>query len=196
MGTGIIILAAGNSSRMRQPKQLLTYQGQTLLEIVSEQALQTTYRPIVVVLGAYAEEILKHHHHKEINYVTNKDWETGMSSSITTGLSAILNQQPTIKNVIIAVADQVFITSEIFKQLFAQHELTGKNIVACSYAQTMGTPVLFHKKHFQEILSLDGNEGAKSMLKKYKEDTAVIEFELGHIDIDTETDYHHLIQRK
>ena len=196
MGTGIIILAAGNSSRMGQPKQLLTYRGQTLLEIVSEQALQTTYSPIVIVLGAYAEEILKTHHHIEINYVTNEDWETGMSSSITTGLSAVLNQQPNIKNVIIAVADQVFITSKIFMQLVAQHELTGKNIVACSYAQTMGTPVLFHKNHFQEILSLDGNEGAKSMLKKHKEDTAVIEFELGHIDIDTETDYHHLIQRK
>lgn len=196
MDTGIIILAAGNSSRMGQPKQLLSYQGKTLLDIVIEQALQTAYRPIVVVLGAYATEILAQHRHADINYATNEHWQTGMSSSITTGLLALLMQRPTLENVIIAVADQVFITSEIFNQLFDQHQLTGKNIVACSYAQTMGTPVLFHKNHFQEILSLDGNEGAKSILKKYKEDTAGIEFELGRIDIDTETDYHHLIQRK
>jgi len=194
MAKGIIILAAGNSSRLGQPKQLLNYRGKTLLDLVSDQALGTSCRPVVVVLGAYAEEISKKHHHTEISYIVNNNWQTGMSSSIDTGLSFLLDQYKNIESVIIAVADQAFITSGIFEQLLAQHQLSGKNIVACSYAQTIGTPVLFHKNYFPELLSLSGNEGAKSILKKHKEDTATIEFEFGYIDIDTETDYHHLIQ--
>ena len=193
MDTGIVILAAGNSARMGKPKQLLSYKGKTLLNIVCEQALQTAYKPIVVVLGAYEDEILEQYRHPDIHYVTNTNWQAGMSSSIHTGISAIMDQQPEIENIIISVADQVFITAEIFKMLSVQQELTGKNIVACSYAQTIGTPVLFHKNHFEELLSLHGDEGAKRMLKKHKEDTALIEFELGHIDIDTEADYHLLI---
>lgn len=194
MATGIIILAAGNSSRLGRPKQFLNFQGKTLLEIVSDQALQTPFRPVMIVLGAYAPEILKKHHHPDINYMTNEHWQTGMSSSIVTGLSAMLDQQKDIENVILSVADQAFISSTIFEKLLAQHQLTGKNIVACNYAQTIGTPVLFHQNYFRDLLSLSGNEGAKSILKKYKEDTTAIQFELGHIDIDTETDYHHLIQ--
>jgi len=193
MATGIIILAAGNSSRMGKPKQFLNYQGKTFLETVSDEAVKTSYRPIIVVLGAYAEEILKKHQNPEISYRMNNNWESGMSSSIYAGLSALLEQHQHIDNVIIAVADQVFITSIIFEQLLVQHQLTHKNIVASQYAQTIGTPVLFHKHYFPELLALSGNDGAKSMLKKYKEDAAAIEFELGHIDIDTETDYHHLI---
>ncbi|WP_216848994.1 NTP transferase domain-containing protein [Pedobacter sp. L105] len=196
MATGIIILAAGNSSRMGQPKQFLNYQGKTLLEIVSNEALKTPFRPVMVVLGAYAEEILKKHHNPTISYIFNENWHLGMSSSIATGLSAMLDQHKDIENVILSVADQVFISNGIFEKLLLEHELTGKNIIACNYAQTIGTPVLFHKNYFPELLLLSGNEGAKSMLKKHKEDTAVIEFELGHIDIDTETDYHHLIHPK
>lgn len=166
MATGIIILAAGNSSRMGKPKQFLNYQGKTLLETVSDQAVQTSYRPIIVVLGAYAEDILKKHQNQQISYVVNNNWESGMSSSIYAGLSAILDQHRDIENVIIAVADQVFISSIIFEQLLAQHKLTHKNIVASKYAHTIGTPVLFHKNYFPELLALNGNDGAKTMLKK------------------------------
>lgn len=196
MDTGIIILAAGNSSRLGKPKQLLTYQDKTLLTIVSEAALKTSFHPVVVVLGAYATEVSKAHQGLKIQYVINEEWETGMSSSIATGLTALLDTKKDIENVIIAVADQVFITARIFEKLTENHQLTGKGIVASTYGETSGTPVLFNKKYFDQLLNLQGSTGAKKIVTENAADTAKVPFEKGLIDIDTAADYDNLIQNQ
>lgn len=196
MNTGIIILAAGNSSRLGRPKQLLKYKGKTLLDLVTAEALKIPTTPTVVVLGAYSKEILNHHTYLEIAYIVNPNWQTGISSSIAAGMSAIGNQSKEIENVIIAVADQVFITSKVFEKLLQKRKLSSKGIIASSYAETVGTPVLFSKKYFEKLLSLTGNTGAKSIVQLNMEDTEIIPFELGHIDIDTETDYNNLIKHQ
>ncbi|WP_316826211.1 nucleotidyltransferase family protein [Pedobacter miscanthi] len=193
MHTAIIILAAGNSSRLGKPKQLLTYNGFTLLDIVIKEALKTTFRPVIVVLGAYAAEIIKSSHHPEITYVNNQEWEKGMSSSIATGLKTALILNLEIENAIIAVADQVHISSEIFETLVQTKQKSHKNIVTCAYAQTLGTPVLFNKNYFEELLKLNGQSGAKSLIQKHIDDAVSIHFEMGKIDIDTEKDYNNLI---
>ncbi|WP_316803714.1 nucleotidyltransferase family protein [Pedobacter nototheniae] len=196
MNTAIIILAAGNSSRMGKPKQLLKFNGQTLLELVTNQALKTSCRPIIVVLGAYADEIRKQHHHLEVIYVFNEDWEKGMSSSIAKGVTKTLENDILTENVIITVADQVYIDSTVLEKLVVKHQSNGKSIVTCTYAQTTGTPTLFNKKHFEELLNLDGQSGAKTIIKNHPEDLATVNFEAGAIDIDTETDYNKIINLK
>lgn len=193
MSTAIVILAAGNSSRMEKPKQLLKFNGQTLLNIVITESLKTKFRPVVVVLGAYAAEIKQTSTNPEVIYSVNKDWKNGMSSSISSGLKTVLGSNPEIENAIITVADQVHISSEIFEALQSKQEQTQKNIVASAYAQTTGAPTLFNKKYFEKLLALNGTIGAKSLIKKYVDDTVTIPFELGNIDIDTETDYNNLI---
>ncbi|WP_432714183.1 nucleotidyltransferase family protein [Pedobacter sp.] len=193
MKTGIIILAAGNSSRLGQPKQLLAYRGKTLLRLTMDAALASDFRPIIMVLGAYAGEISKRHSTPEITCVINENWEEGMSSSIAIGLEALLKQQADVGNAIISVADQAFINAGIFESLAKTHEAKGKNIVACAYAETKGTPTLFNKKYFEQLLSLTGNRGAKHIFEQHPEDLETIDFELGHIDIDTATDYINLI---
>ena len=105
-------------------------------------------------------------------------------------------EDPAIENVIIAVSDQAFINSGILEGLLAKKELSGKNIVASSYAQTTGTPVLFNKKYFDQLIALKGNKGAKKILEQYPADTETIPFKQGHIDIDTEKDYNNLINHK
>lgn len=193
MSTAIVILAAGSSSRMGKPKQLLDFNGQTLLNIVIRESLKTKFRPVVVVLGAYAAEIKKASTNQEVIYSFNEDWENGMSSSISLGLKVALENNPKIENVILTVADQVHISSDIFEELQSKQEQSKKNIVASAYSKTTGTPTLFNKKYFDNLLVLSGSSGAKSLIKQYVDDTTTIPFELGNIDIDTETDYNNLI---
>lgn len=192
MNTGIIILAAGNSSRLGSPKQLLYYQGSSLLQRTVAAAKTTAYEPVVLVLGAHADQILEHHPDLKINIIINDSWEKGISSSIAAGLLKMLELEADTKNVVIAVADQPFIRPEIFRELVEESQRSRKNIVASKYAETIGTPALFNEIYFDELIALGGNTGAKPILQKYAADVATIPFELGHIDIDTQTDYNNL----
>lgn len=196
MSTAIVILAAGNSSRMGKPKQLLMFNGHSLLDIVITESLKTIFRPIVVILGAHATEIKQSFTNPEVTWAINKNWEKGMSSSISFGLRTALSIDDEIENAIITVADQVHISSEIFEELHNKQEQSQKNIVASAYSQTRGTPTLFNKKYFIELLNLSGTNGAKSLIKQHVNDIATIPFELGKVDIDTETDYNNLINNK
>ena len=192
MNTGIMILAAGNSSRLGKPKQMLGFKGRTLLATIIAAAEATACEPVVLVLGAFAQEILTAHQNLNINHIINDSWQQGMSTSISAGLAKIADLDPTIENVIIAVADQPFITPAIFEALVTEKESSGKNIVGSRYAETIGTPVLFNKQYFKELMSLKGDSGAKQIIKVNSEDVTTVAFELGNIDIDTETDYHNL----
>ncbi|OWK70878.1 NTP transferase domain-containing protein [Pedobacter sp. AJM] len=194
MHTGIMILAAGNSSRLGRPKQLLVFKQKTLIEQTINAALQTSFQPIIVVLGAYANEI-QEKLSAEVNFVINENWSAGMSSSIAAGVAALIKKSPLIENIIIAVSDQAFITAEIFSALKQKQISTKKGIVASTYAKTTGTPVLFNKQYFPQLLSLTGNNGAKSMLKLHDNDVETIAFAMGNVDIDTETDYDNLIKK-
>ncbi|RDC57958.1 nucleotidyltransferase family protein [Pedobacter chinensis] len=191
MKTGIIILAAGSSSRLGKPKQLLSYKDKSLINIVSDAAFATAFTPVIVVLGANAELISKN---LKLDYIINDSWHEGISASIAAGMSAILEKEPDLEDVILAVSDQPFINAEIFARLYQQKISTGKGIIASRYAQTTGTPVLFNKRYFPQLLALQENSGAKPILNENRDDTETIDFEHGHIDIDTETDYNNLIK--
>lgn len=191
--TVIIILAAGNSSRLGQPKQLLRYKDDTLLQHIIKEASLVKESVVIVVTGANHELIEKEIDSSKIETVFNRDWELGMSSSISTGLNKALQLYPEIKKCIFAVCDQPFVSHFVFENLITKYHKTGKGIVASSYAGTLGTPVLFDKKYFDELLYLKGQEGAKKIINQYLNDTASVSFEKGKIDIDTKDDYNKLI---
>ncbi|HKG07477.1 MAG TPA: nucleotidyltransferase family protein [Pedobacter sp.] len=192
MSTGIIILSAGNSSRLGNPKQLLYYKGSTLLETTISAAEQTSFAPVVLVLGAYATEILAANPNLNINYIINESWEQGISSSIAAGLTKIIELDPDTQNVIIAVSDQPFISHEIFEALLEKQRSTAKPMIASQYSETIGTPALFNRQYFDPLMSLEGNMGAKHILTENIDEVATVPFELGRIDIDNETDYNNL----
>lgn len=191
--TGIIILAAGNSSRLGRPKQLLKYKDSTLLKNTISEALKLEDSFLIVVTGSNHHLIEKELNSPEILFSFNPEWENGMSSSIVKGIDELLLQNPDCEQCILAVCDQPFVTSSIFENLINEAIKTGKGIVASAYSETLGTPVLFQKKYFQELLDLNGQEGAKKLIKKYTEDVVSVSFEKGNIDIDTEEDYSKLI---
>jgi molybdenum cofactor cytidylyltransferase len=190
--TGIIILAAGNSSRLGRPKQLLPYRGKTLLTHITTEALNASLYPVMVVTGAFQMEIRDSLLEQAIEIAHNPDWEKGMASGIVAGLSKILSLYPDIEAVIIAVCDQPYISADLFRQLTEKHEGSGKAIIASAYSGTAGTPVLFDSKYFRELLTLSGGEGAKQLLQRYRDDVLTVPFPQGEIDIDKEEDVHKL----
>ncbi|MCR4031932.1 MULTISPECIES: NTP transferase domain-containing protein [Flavobacterium] len=191
--TGIIILAAGNSSRLGRPKQLLKYKDSTLLKNTISEALKVEDSFLIVITGSNHDLIEKELNSPEILFSFNPEWENGMSSSIAKGIDELLLLNPDCEQCILAVCDQPFVTSSIFENLINEAIKTGKGIVASAYSETLGTPVLFQKKYFQELLDLNGQEGAKKLIKKYTEDVVSVSFEKGNIDIDTEEDYKTLL---
>lgn len=191
--TAIIILAAGNSSRLERPKQLLEYKESTLLKNTISEALKVLNSFVIVVTGANHKEIEKQLNTEEINICFNPEWENGMSSSVVKGLNELLLLNPDCKECIFAVCDQPFVTNLVFENLISEYHKTKKGIIASAYSETLGTPVLFHKKYFNELLDLKGQEGAKKIIKKYLEDAVSVPFVKGNIDIDTEEDYDKLI---
>lgn len=195
MKTGVLILAAGNSSRLGQPKQLLQFKGKSLLYHVVSQALEIT-PAVVVVTGSKNDIIEKEIHGLKVPATENPYWQDGMGSSISSGLKRLLDNFPTIETVIISVCDQPFIEASVFSELISKQADSQKNIVASAYSKTLGTPVLFTKRYFPELIALSGNEGAKRLLDKFYDDVAQINFEKGAIDIDTIEDYEQLIKQK
>jgi molybdenum cofactor cytidylyltransferase len=193
--TGIIILAAGSSSRLGSSKQLLHFKGKTLLKHTVEEAAEAGAQPVIVVTGANADEVSKEIQTEKVEIVFNKNWEQGMASGIVIGLKKAITSNKELESVIITVCDQPFVSSSLFQQLFQKQNESVKHIVASAYADTIGTPALFTIKYFDALMGLTGDQGAKGLLKKYSEDLATVDFPDGYIDIDTQEDYENLLKR-
>ena len=191
---GIIILAAGSSSRMGRPKQLLPYKGKNLLQHIVNIALEAAVGPVVVVLGAEAELLKKELDETKIIAVINNDWEKGMGSSIRFGLQQFTDRFPEAEGVIFTVCDQPFITSSLLCELVSIYNQTKNPVIASMYEDTKGTPAFFHRDIFPELSSLKADKGAKQIINNHKGKMGLVSFPMGSRDIDTESDYVQLLQ--
>ena len=182
---GIVILAAGESSRLGQPKQLLPFRGKTLIEHVVDSALKSRLRPIIVVLGANAEQI-RPKIFDEVRIVENPHWKEGMASSIRCGIEAIKSD---IDAVILMLCDQPLITAEILNRL-AENE--DASLAAAEYDGTIGVPALFSREFFADLRNLQGKEGAKKIL--LANETRIVRIACGEaaMDVDTMADVQRL----
>lgn len=192
--TGIVILAAGNSSRLGAPKQLLAFEGKSLLRRITDEASLNPDHHVLVVLGASHETIQNELKGAKVEMAINPDWEEGMSGSIKAGLKALLQENPDLERCIITVCDQPFVNANVFHELNVLAKETGKGIITTGFAGTWGVPVLFSRRYFDELLSLDGQEGAKKIIKKHLADMAIFPFAQARFDIDTKEDYYRLKQ--
>jgi molybdenum cofactor cytidylyltransferase len=190
----VIILAAGQSSRLGSPKQLLIYQNNTLLQHAINKAKQSRLGLVVVILGAGFDHIIKHIDREGIRIVKNDDWQAGISSSISLGIDALVNNDTEIDAAILMVCDQPYVTPALLGGLVKLQKETGKPIIASGYADTIGIPALFHKSFFKGLMELTGDTGAKKVMLQNKDLISVIHFPRGEIDIDTLNDYKTLKQ--
>lgn len=192
---GIVLLAAGKSDRLGSPKQILIHEGKTLLQHSVEEALGTGIRPVVVVLGAshvLFEESLRNF--SDIEIVINEAWEEGMASSIRAGVQTAMKLVPGLDGLIMMVCDQPFVSRELLEELVHTQQETGMPVVASSYGNNQGVPVLFHKDFFSSLLELRGDTGARKILKDQAAQLALVNFPEGVKDIDTMNDYEELIR--
>ncbi len=192
---GIIILAAGSSSRLGQPKQLLKYNNTTLINHVVTACQGVPNAITVVVTGAVHEEVKAAITATDIKVRYNPDWQQGMSTSIKCGLQELLNAEPDIKACILAVCDQPYISTSMFNALISAYENSNGEIIASSYSGTAGTPALFGNRFFTDLFALAGQEGAKKIIGKNETNVSFLPFHNGAIDIDTIADYVTLIAK-
>lgn len=188
---GIVILAAGTSSRLGIPKQLLPYKGDSLLNNAIKTAQQVTPSAMVVVLGAEAESLRKD---LDVPTILNPEFREGMASSIRCGIQYMIGHPAEkIENIMLMVCDQPHVDAAHISALIEKQQATGAKIVASFYADRKGVPALFNKAVFQELLALTGDVGARRIIEKYDADTVVVPFPAGVIDIDTDEAYRALI---
>jgi len=186
---GIVILAAGASTRLGKPKQLLQYHGKTLLNHAVNEAINAKADAVVVILGKNADLFKNEIDNEKVRVAINKNWEEGMASSVRLGLDTLLKIKPYMDAVIFMVCDQPYISSLILNELITAQQKTTKQIVTCNYGETIGPPALFHKKYFRELAKLKGDVGARNIIQQNMNDVTTILFPEGKIDIDTEEDY-------
>jgi molybdenum cofactor cytidylyltransferase len=174
---------------MGRPKQLLPYNGKSLLEHTVDTANETDANPVIVVLGANAALLEKEIDEKNVRIIENIEWKEGMASSVRCGITTLLHIAPAADAVIIMVCDQPFVSSTLLNDLIATQKNTGKAIVTSQYETAIGPPALFHRSIFPELMKLKGDAGARKIMEQRSNDVATVLFKKGDIDIDTEADY-------
>lgn len=162
--TAGIVLAAGESSRFGQPKQLLTWGGETLVHRASRTALEAGLDPVVVVTGAHTEEVQRAVADLAVQPVFNPAWAAGQSSSVATGLRSLPAK---CGGAIFLLADQPQTPAALLRSLSSRHAETLAAIVAPLVDGRRGTPVLFDRTTFPDFSSLQGDTGGRALFQRF-----------------------------
>ncbi|MEY2536926.1 MAG: molybdenum cofactor cytidylyltransferase [Verrucomicrobiota bacterium] len=186
---GAVILAAGASSRMGRPKQVLKYGGQTLVRRAALAAQEAGCNPIVVVTGAHVEGLGEELQGLNLREANNPAWESGMGSSIRAGIQAVVKTNDNVTALILMLCDQPFVTSQVLTRLITAHRETGHEIVASNYGETVGVPALFGREFFAELVRLERETGAKQVIQRHPAQVHLVPFPQGEIDLDTPADF-------
>lgn len=190
---GIILLAAGASARMGQPKQLLPFKGKTLIRHTAKEALETTCRPVIVVIPPNQPLLQKELEDMDVLIVENEHASLGMSTSIHAGLVRMQTETSQSLAILFMVVDQPFINATHLTNLVNAYTVSEKSIVASAYKDQLGVPALFDKKWFPALMQLTGDQGARKLLKAYPDEIHAISFPEGAFDLDTPENYAFLI---
>jgi molybdenum cofactor cytidylyltransferase len=191
----VVILAAGGSTRLGRPKQLLRFQQKSLIKRLVSEAKKTC-TTIVVVTGFGHDQIVTELKDEPVLIAENNDWTQGMGTSLQRGMQKLKSLESTLNSVLLTVCDQPFVNAALFTSMMDLKKTSGKKIVACSYAGSAGTPALFDQLYFDALQQLNGREGAKKLIQRFASDAALMPFPQGAIDIDTQDDYEALLQQK
>lgn len=183
-----IVLAAGESSRLGNPKQLVTVSSETLLRRTVRFAVEAGCAPVIAVLGYESEKLLGELNGLDAVAVLNEDWREGMATSVHRGLDAALLVRPDLPAAMLLVCDQPALSADLVKRLSLEYAASGKSIAASRYSSTLGVPAIFGSRHFPALRSLSGEQGARRIIHAQIADVHPVEFPEGALDIDNQED--------
>lgn len=189
-----LLLAAGTSKRMGEPKQLLKWADKLLIQHQVETLVPTT-KKLYVVLGAYADQILPQLNRYDITPLCYSDWEKGMGNSLAFAVQQLKIDNPLTEGVLISLIDQPLISSSYYQKMRAAFVPGTKQIIASeSDTAWVGVPVLFDAYYLDQLEKLKGEEGAKTLLKKHRKHLVTIPGGDTLADMDTPEMYQKLLK--
>lgn len=188
-----VILAAGSSSRMGEAKQLLPINGQHFIQHINNTAKSVFGNEVFIILGSEAVTIMNTIPELAGQVFINGQWQQGMGTSISFGVSKVLETNPAIDGILFLTADQPFITSSILSNMVALAVAQPDNIVATDYDGTAGIPALFTKVFFDQLLQLNGEHGARKIISAAAGRVQLVNIGKAAIDIDTPEQYRSII---
>ncbi len=193
----VLIMAAGESSRMKGIKQLLPWKGSTLLVHTLKTLLKVQKEHLFMVLGANSEFIKTHSDlaSQPVTLIKNKGWQNGLGSSISCGIDYVLKQQHQFDGILICLADQPMLTSAYFTELIELFKTSSACIIATKYSNKSGVPAIFSVELARELIHLKEDYGARFLMSKYKDEMLVLDAGELIVDIDTPETYTALYQK-
>ena len=189
---GAILLTAGASSRMGNPKALLPWGKGLLVEHMENVILDAGIEKIILVTGAHHSEIAAAlpNHQNRICY--NPGWRSGMGGSIGIGTNYLITQYPDLIGILILLIDQPRINSVYLNQMIDLFISGNGTIVASKYLEAKGAPALFGVPHFKRLQQLSKDKGAKSIIEEAGPDVLLINAGEFAQDMDTPEAYREL----
>jgi molybdenum cofactor cytidylyltransferase len=180
----IVMLAAGSSSRLGQPKQLLPFKGTSLVAERVNSILSVVDSELIVVTGAAREQVIHSLEGQPFKECFNADYRDGMSGSIKKGIEAVSTSA-----CLMMLVDQPFISPKHLIEMAVKWEKNEDKIVAASYSGLHGVPVIFPRSYFRLLLSLQGDQGARKALAQLgPEEIMSYHLPEAGVDIDTVED--------
>jgi len=188
---GAIILAAGCSSRLGQPKLLLPLDRKSVIRTTVEQVLEAgghEWKEIIVVLGHEAAAVRRELAGLEIRCIFNPRFALGMSTSLKAGVAAV---NPEVEGAMIFLGDQPLVSTEVVRRMLSVFRESQRSIVVPAYRGVRGNPVLFSSSLFSELATVEGDKGGREVVMRNPERVATVTFppNLAPRDVDTWEDY-------
>lgn len=182
-----LLLAAGGSSRLGRPKQLVEFEGETLIRQAAEALIEAGCSPVYVILGAEIDRSLHQLDGLDTVVIINDSWSSGMGSSIALGVKSLIESEMRADAILISLCDQPLVTAEKLRTFLDTYRETKAAVVAAEYNGVAGVPALFSARFFVDLAALEGDKGAREIIRN-SPDAITIPLPEAAIDVDTNSD--------
>lgn len=180
-----VVLAAGASTRFGSPKQLIRFQGQTLLQRVLASASEISASHVTLVLGAHAAEIVATLPSGQATVLINREWQEGIASSLRAAVRALPGA---CDAVLILLGDQPLVSAAGLERLAAAYRRNPRQVIASRYNGITGVPAIFPRWCFNDLCELRGDQGARALITRYSDHVIGLAHPEAAVDIDEPED--------